>query len=158
MKTFSVAQEALWGLTSFLEVVPPQEVVATYPELGVKAVIRMEVVNDSVKKAFEGSEMQKTLKDIDEKVKVMRAELIAPYEGKPIPPDQDALLGGKLKEQIEALKESLFSKEMKEKKIDFELSDEKGEMLTKIFTKYAANLLVSKQMILLIAKEIGIEE
>jgi hypothetical protein len=158
MKTFSVSQEALWGLKSFLGVVPANEIAASFPELGVKAVIRMEDVTNTIDKTFEGSDMQTALKTVDEKVKAYRSELIAPFEGQPIPPDQDSLLGLKLRDRILELQTEILTAEMKGTKLDFEVSDEKGTMLVSIFDKYASKFLISKPLIALIAKELGIEE
>ncbi len=158
MKTFSVSQEALWGLKSFLGVVPVNDITGLYPELLVKALIRMDHIGETVEKAFEETEMQKALKEVEEKINAFRAELIAPFGGEPIPPAEDAVLGAKIRERFEEIQKELITPEIKSLKVDVELSDDKAEMLTNVFNKLGGKYLLSKQMIVLIGKELGLEE
>jgi hypothetical protein len=158
MKAFSVSQEALWGLKSFLGVVPAAELAGMYPELGVKAIIRVEGISDTINKAFEDTDFKKALVEIESTINDFRKELIAPFDGAPIPPEDDRVLSAKIQERFTELQKELLPAEVKEKKIDFELSDEKGGLLKDVFDKLGAKYLLSKQTLVLIAKDLGIDD
>jgi hypothetical protein len=160
MKTISVSQEVLWGLKSFLNVVPASDLCTLYPELGVKSVMRLQTIEDVVKEKFETSTFNGALQTIEKAINEYRSVLLASYQegGAILSQEEDMALGAKIKERFGELQKETVTDELKALKIDFELSDEKTELLKNVFEKLGAKYLINKDIVVTIAKELGIEE
>lgn len=157
MKNISLSAEALWGLRDFLRVVSDQDLTLAFPELGVKASIRNESIREAILSIYEGSDHYKALQGVQEALNNYRIELLKPYEGQEISPEQDRELGKQLQAKAKELSGTIPD-DLGKITYLLELSDEKADQLKKTYEKYGAKYLLEKRLILLIAKELGIEE
>jgi len=158
MKTLSLSAESLWGLNEFLRVDMSTDLHGLFPDLGVKAVMRLEHIRDSVNTMFEASKYYSALKTIETKTQEYRAEILKPYEGKDIPHEEDIALGQQIQREFTRLRAEHLAQEVRDEMTGLVLADEKSEMLTTAFEKLGNKYIIRKDLVIRIAQELGISE